>query len=109
MEIAILKALGWETRDVIRVNMLQSVVLSLTGFLLGFVAAYGYVYLLGAPGLMLALTGWSAIYPSYPLVPAVNVTEVVALLFLTVIPYIVVGIVPVWRSCIIDPEVVFRK
>jgi ABC-type lipoprotein release transport system permease subunit len=109
MEIAILKALGWETRDVIRVNMLQSVVISLTAFLMGIVGAYVYVYYFGAPGLRLALTGWSAIYPSHPLTPSVNITEMISLLFLTVIPYIAVGIVPVWRSCIIDPEVVFRK
>lgn len=109
MEIAILKALGWETRDVISVNMLQSVVISLTGFLLGCLGAYAYVFFFGAPGIITALTGWSAIYPPYPLIPSVNITEVIALLFLTVIPYIVVGIVPVWRSCIIDPEVVFRK
>lgn len=109
MEIAILKALGWETRDVIRVNMLQSVVISLTAFLMGIVGAYVYVYYFGAPGLRLALTGWSAIYPPHPLTPSVNITEMVSLLFLTVIPYIAVGIVPVWRSCIIDPEVVFRK
>ncbi|HET56989.1 MAG TPA: FtsX-like permease family protein, partial [Deltaproteobacteria bacterium] len=42
MEIAILKALGWETRDVIRVNMLQSVVISLTAFLAGVIGAYIY-------------------------------------------------------------------
>lgn len=109
MEIAILKALGWETRDVIRVNMLQSVVISITAFLVGIIGAYVYVYYFGAPGLNLALTGWSAIYPEHPLTPSVNVTEMVSLLFLTVIPYIAVGIVPVWRSCIIDPEVVFRR
>jgi len=109
MEIAILKALGWETQNVIRLNMLQSLIMSITGFMLGLIGAYFYVFCLGAPGLRVALTGWSVLYPPYPLIPSVDITEVTSLLFLTVIPYIVVGIIPVWRSCIIDPEVIFRK
>jgi len=108
MEIAILKALGWETRDVIRMTMLQSLILSLTGFLVGFIAAYFYVFFLGAPVLRMALMGWSVLYPPYPLPPVLDITKVMALMFLTVIPYVAVGIVPVWRSSIVDPEVVFR-
>ena len=108
MEIAVLKALGWETRDVIRTTMLQSLILSLTGFLIGLIAAYIHVFILGAPALRIAFTGWSALYPTHPLPPVVDLTKVMSLMFLTVIPYVAVGIVPVWRSAIIDPEVVFR-
>lgn len=107
-EIAILKAIGWETRDVIRMTMLQSLILSLTGFLVGFVASYFYVFLLGAPLLRIALTGWSVLYPPYPLPPILDLTKVMALMSLTIIPYVAVGIVPVWRYSIVDPEVVFR-
>jgi ABC-type lipoprotein release transport system permease subunit len=109
MEIAILKALGWETRDVIQMTMLQSLVLSLTGFLVGFLTAYVSVFVLGAPVLRIALTGWSVLYPPHPIPPVLDVSKVFGLMFLTVIPYISVGIVPVWRSCTIDPEVVFRR
>lgn len=109
MEIAILKALGWETREVIQMTMLQSLALSLTGFLVGFLAAYLDVFLLGAPVLRIALTGWSVLYPPHPLPPALDISKVFGLMFLTVIPYISVGIVPVWRSCTVDPEVVFRR
>lgn len=109
MEIAILKAIGWETRDVIQMTMLQSLALSLVGFLVGFLLAYVNVFVLGAPVLRIALTGWSVLYPPHPIPPVLDISKVFGLMFLTVIPYISVGIVPVWRSCTIDPEVVFRR
>lgn len=74
----------------------------------GFIFAYFYAFYLGAPLLRVTLTGWSILYPPYPLPPILDLTKMMALLLLTVIPYIAVGIVPVWKSSIVDPEVVFR-
>ena len=48
-EIGILKALGWDTGDVLAVKFWEGVVISLTAFLLGVIAAYGHVFFLSAP------------------------------------------------------------
>ena len=107
-EIAILKAIGWQTRDVIRLNMLQSLVLSLTGFLIGAALSYYHVFLSGAPLLRIVFSGWSVLYPPHPLPPSLDLSKLFGLMFLTVVPYIAVGIVPVWRASVKDPEEVFR-
>ncbi|MFC1834850.1 ABC transporter permease [Thermodesulfobacteriota bacterium] len=108
-EIAILKAIGWETRDVIRVNMLQSLILSLTGFLVGAVLSYFHVFYGGAPLLRIVFAGWSVLYPPHPLPPMLDLSKLLGLMFLTVVPYIAVGIIPVWRASVKDPEEVFRS
>ncbi len=108
-EIAILKAIGWQTGNLIRLNMLQSLILSLTGFLIGIVAAYYYVFVVGAPQLRIIFAGWSVLYPPHPLPPSFDLSKVFGLMFLTVVPYISVGILPVWRSAVRDPEEVFRE
>lgn len=108
-EIAILKAVGWQTSDVIRLNMLQGLILSLTGFLLGIVLSYYHVFGTTAPLLRIAFSGWSVLYPPHPLPPFLDLSKVFGLMFLTVVPYIAVGIVPVWRASIKDPEEVFRS
>jgi len=108
-EIAILKAVGWETRDVIRMNMLQSLILSLTGFLLGIVLSYVHVFTAGAPLLRIVFSGWSVLYPQHPLPPLVDLSRVFGLMFMTVVPYLAVGIIPVWTVSVRDPEEVFRS
>ncbi len=108
-EIAILKAVGWQTRDVIRLNMQQSLILSLSGFLLGIVLSYYHVFATNAPLLRMVFSGWSVLYPPYPLPPFVDPSKIFGLMFLTVVPFIAVGIVPVWKASIKDPEEVFRS
>ncbi|AFM23395.1 ABC transporter permease [Desulfomonile tiedjei] len=108
-EIAILKATGWQTSDVIRLNMLQSLILSLTGFLVGVVASYCHVFIAGAPLLRIVFAGWSVLYPPHPIPPSFDISKVFGLMFLTVVPYIAVGILPVWRAAVRDPEEVFRS
>ncbi len=107
-EIAILKAIGWQTGNVIRLNMLQSLILSLTGFLVGIVASYCHVFIAGAPLLRIVFAGWSVLYPPHPIPPSFDMSKVFGLMFLTVVPYISVGILPVWRAAVRDPEEVFR-
>lgn len=107
-EIAILKAIGWQTGNVIRLNMLQSLILSLTGFLVGIVASYFHVFIAGAPFLRIVFAGWSVLYPPHPIPPSFDISKVFGLMFLTVVPYISVGILPVWRAAVRDPEEVFR-
>lgn len=107
-EIAILKAIGWQTRDVIRVHMLQSLILALTGFLVGIVLSYIHVFFAGAPLLRIVFGGWSVLYPPHPLPPSFDVSRIFGLMFLTVVPYIAVSIPPVWRAAVKDPEEVFR-
>lgn len=107
-EIAILKAIGWQTRDLIRLNMLQSLVLSLTGFLIGVVLSYAHVFMAGAPLLRIVFSGWSVLYPPHPLPVSLDLSKLFGLMFLTVVPYIAVGIIPAWRAAVKDPEEVFR-
>lgn len=108
-EIAILKAVGWQTRDVIRLNMLQGLILSLTGFLVGALLSYYHVFFAGAPLLRIIFSGWSVLYPPHPLPPSLDLSKLFGLMFLTVIPYMAVGIIPVWRASVTDPEEVFRS
>ncbi len=107
-EVAVLKAVGWQTSDLIRLNMLQSLLLSLTGFLVGVVLSYVHVFIAGAPLLRIVFSGWSVLYPPHPLPVALDISQLFGLMFLTVVPYVAIGILPAWRAAIKDPEEVFR-
>ncbi|MBL8606524.1 MAG: ABC transporter permease [Myxococcales bacterium] len=102
-EIAILKAVGFSTRDVLFVKLGESLVVSGLATLLGLVLAYGWIFVLGAPGLRGALVGWSVLYPEAPLTPAVGVAEILGIAALSMGPFVLLAVVPAWRAAIVDP------
>ncbi len=107
-EIGILKAIGWETGDVIRMKVWEGLLISLTAFLGGFLAAYVHVFHFGAAIFAPVLKGWSVLYPKFALLPAVDGLQVATLFFFTVFPYTAAILVPIWRAAITDPDAVMR-
>ena len=107
-EIGILKAVGWETGDVLRMKLWEGGLLSLLAFLFGTVAAYWHVFGLSAPLLAPVMQGWSVLYPDFRLTPTVSGTQLLALFFLTVFPYLAATLVPSWRAAVTDPDEVMR-
>jgi ABC-type lipoprotein release transport system permease subunit len=107
-EIGILKAIGWETSDVLAVKLFEGAVVSFSAFALGWLAAYGHLYVTDAPLFEPVLRGWSTLSPARRLDPAVGGLEVLTLFVLTVVPYTVATVVPAWRASTTDPDAVMR-
>ncbi len=107
-EIGVLKAIGWDTRDVIAMKLWEGGLVSIGAFLLGTVLAFAHVFWLGAPIFAPVLRGWSVIYPSFRLAPAIDGLQIVTLFLLTTVPYAAATLVPIWRAASADPDQVMR-
>ncbi|KAB2888073.1 MAG: FtsX-like permease family protein [Desulfobulbaceae bacterium] len=107
-EIGILKAIGWETGDILQVKFWEGVSVSLTSFSIGIFAAYLHVFVGSSLLFEPVLKGWSVLYPDFRLTPHIDAYQLVSLLFITVLPYTVATIIPSWRSATIDPDSVMR-
>jgi ABC-type lipoprotein release transport system permease subunit len=107
-EIGILKAIGWETSDVILMKFWEGMVVSLSSFLVGILLAYGHVFFASSALFEPALKGWAVLYPRFKTVPFVDASQLAALFFLTVVPYTVATIIPSWRAATVDPDSVMR-
>ena len=108
-EIGVLKAIGWETSDVIAVKAYEGLLISFFSFTVGSLTAYGHVFFFSAFLFVPALKGWSVLYPDFRITPFIDPYQVAVLFFLTVVPYTVATIVPSWRAAIIDPDSVMRS
>ncbi len=108
-EIGILKAVGWETSDVLLMKFWEGSIISLTAFLTGVILAYVHVFFSSAVLFAPVLKGWSTLYPEFRLTPDINASQVAVLFFLTVVPYSVATIIPSWRAATIDPDSVMRS
>jgi ABC-type lipoprotein release transport system permease subunit len=102
-EIAILKAVGWSTSDVLWAKLLESLLVGAAATALGLLLAYAWVFWLGAPGLRPALVGWSVLYPKSKLTPAVDVAQLIGITLAVLGPFAMLSVVPAWRAASADP------
>jgi ABC-type lipoprotein release transport system permease subunit len=108
-EIGILKALGWDTSDILLLKFWEGLVICLTAFVVGVIAAFIHVFFAAAPLFEHALKGWAVLYPSFKLNPEINMYQLAVVFSLTVLPYVLITIVPAWRVAVTDPDAVMRQ
>jgi ABC-type lipoprotein release transport system permease subunit len=108
-EIAVLKAVGFGTRDVLVAKLLESLVVGGLGTALGLLLGYAWVFWWNAPGLRQAIVGWSVLYPEAPLTPAVDLAQLLAIASVVLGPFVGLSIVPAWRAAIVDPMEAMRR
>jgi nitrous oxide reductase accessory protein NosL len=94
-----------EERD----EVLRTFVVSLTAFLAGVLVAYLHVFVSSAALFEPVLKGWAVLYPRYDLVPHIDPYQLLALFFLTVVPYTVATVVPSWNAATVDPDLIMRQ
>ncbi len=102
-EIAILKAVGWSTSEVLWAKLFEVLLVGAAATALGMLAGYAWIFWLGAPGLRPALVGWSVLYPRAALTPAVDLGQLLGIGLSVLGPFVLLGIVPAWRASTTDP------
>jgi cell division protein FtsX len=108
-EIGILKAIGWDTSDVLELKFWEGFVISILSFLTGVIAAYVHLLLFGGSLFSPVLKGWSILFPELRLAPFMDIYQLFVIMLLSVIPYISATILPSWKAAITDPDMVMRE
>ncbi len=107
-EIGILKAIGWETGDVILLKCYEALAVSLAAFLLGAGLAVGALVVPHRLAMLPALLGWSTLYPAFQPTAALGLYQFATLFFLAVFPYLAATVIPAWQAATTDPDLVMR-
>ncbi|GAC1556621.1 MAG: FtsX-like permease family protein [Polyangiales bacterium] len=102
-EIAVLKAVGWSTSEVLWAKLFESLLVGASATALGLLLGYAWIFWLGAPGLRPALVGWSVLYPHAALTPAVDLAQLLGISLSVMGPFALLSIVPAWRAATTDP------
>ena len=107
--IGVLKAVGWETSDVLELRFWEGLAVSTLAFLTGVLAAHIHVFSFGGRLFAPFLKGWSVLYPEFSLRPHDEAISILVLVFIAVIPYLLATIIPSWKAAITDPDMVMRR
>ncbi|MGB3210812.1 MAG: FtsX-like permease family protein [Desulforhopalus sp.] len=107
-EIGILKAIGWDTSDILALKFWEGLIISLTAFLTGVIVSYIHVFFLNGFILAAVIKGWSVLFPTFHLTPDLNLFHLLIMGVLTVVPYVASTVIPTWKTAITDPDSVMR-
>jgi ABC-type lipoprotein release transport system permease subunit len=108
-EIAVLKTVGFSTEELLRIRLIEALILALTAWLFATLCAGLYVDVLGAPGLLNVLLGWSALRPVMGPLHSGFSGNTLVVVALVIAPWMVVALVPAWRSASIEPAEVLQE
>ncbi|MHA2040363.1 MAG: ABC transporter permease [Candidatus Thorarchaeota archaeon] len=107
-EVGLLKALGYDTVDVLEIRMFESLTLGMLGASLGVSSAIVFDFILGAPILSGYLLGWSLLLLNGGLPLAISAPTIFTLYVVAIVPILVATVVPAWRNAITEPDIVLR-
>jgi len=107
-EVGLLKALGFDTIDILEIRILESVTLSLLGVSLGISFAIIFDFFLGAPLLAGYILGWglALLHGGIPL--AISFSTLFIVYAVGLVPILVAVVIPSWRNAITEPDIVLR-
>ncbi len=107
-EIGIIKAIGWDTGDVLRMKLWEGFLISTTAFAVGCTLAYLHIFFGHASLIEPIVKGWAYIYPDYQLTPEFDGFQLALMGLLSVLPYTAATLIPIWRTATADPDEVMR-
>lgn len=102
-EIAVLKAVGWSTSDVLSEKLAEALLVGVLATAMGLFIGYGWVFFANAPLFRPALSGFGVLYPEAKLTPQVDLAQLLGISLAVLGPFVSLSIVPAWRAAQIDP------
>lgn len=107
-EVGLLKALGFDTVDILAIRMFESITLSLLGVSLGISFAIIFDFVLGAPLLAGYILGWGLVLLPGGIPLAISISTLFTVYAMGLIPILVASVIPSWRNAITEPDIVLR-
>jgi ABC-type lipoprotein release transport system permease subunit len=107
-EVGLLKALGFDTIDVLEIRMLESVTLSILGVSLGISFAIIYDFILGAPLIAGYILGWGLVLLPGGIPLSISFATIFTVYAVGLVPILVAAVIPSWRNAITEPDIVLR-
>jgi len=103
-EMGILKMLGWQTGDIMRLRFYESFATTACAFGLGISLAWAHILFFDGGLFRSVFLGWSVLRPTLDIVPYIQGRDILLLFAYSVLPYLAATIIPAWRASIVRAD-----
>ena len=103
-EVGILKMLGWQTGDIMRLRLYESLATAACAFILGITCAWAHILYFDGGLFRSVFLGWSVLRPNLDIVPFIEGRDILLLFAFSVLPYLSATIIPAWRASIVRAD-----
>jgi len=103
-EIAILRAIGWSIRDVLKLKFFENIFLVIFSFVLGVTLAYVYVFVFGAPMLKNIFLGGDNLQNFSTFVPILDWGVLSTVFIIFAVTFLASILLPVWKIAVTEPK-----
>ncbi len=103
-EIAILRAVGWSIKDVLKLKFLENIFLVIFAFILGSSLAYIFVFVLNAPLLKNIFLGGSNLTNFAKFTPVVDYGVLSTIFIIFTVAFLSSVLIPVWKIAVTEPK-----
>ena len=107
-EVGLLKALGFDTVDILEIRMFEAATISLLGVSIGISFSIIYTFMLGAPLLSGYMLGWNLLLLNGGIPLSISLPTIFTVYAVGVVPVLVAAVIPSWRNAITEPDIVLR-
>jgi ABC-type lipoprotein release transport system permease subunit len=107
-ELGILKSVGWSIGNVLWLKMAEGLIISFTATILGLCLAFLHLFAFDAALLKPFMAGWSVLYPSFRLPFFIDLSSLLLVMMLAIVPYLTATLIPAWFAAITDPAEVMK-
>ena len=107
-QVAILRAIGWEIPLVMSWHLFNAFFIASLAYMVGVLCSYFFVFTLNAPGLSQLFLGQANLSASFNFTAVIPLETLFYLFIVTVFPYTLASVIPIYRSSIVSPLEVLR-
>lgn len=101
-EISILRAIGYKISDVILLQTIQNLFISVSAFCFGLILAYIYVFIFEAPILSHIFLSFTELSFEHNFIPNIDFSQVAVLFLVCVVPFMASVLFPSWKLSVQD-------
>jgi ABC-type lipoprotein release transport system permease subunit len=103
-EVGILKMLGWQTGDVMRLRFYESLATASCAFGLGVTLAWIHILYFNGSFFRPIFLGWSVLRPGMGIVPFIQLPDILLVFTFSALPYLAATIIPAWRASVVRAD-----
>ncbi|MEW6551286.1 MAG: FtsX-like permease family protein [Campylobacterota bacterium] len=103
-EIATLRAIGWKINDIIKIKFMEHFILIFSSVVSAIILSYVIVFVFDAPIIKSIFFSSNEASPPFTMIPNIEILNILGIIAVSLILYLALVLIPIWRSAIIDPS-----